>query len=75
MNKAKIFGLNAARLYNIDVEETRCAITDCPTAMLKQRLDEEMGKRRWTFDVPKGPKTYAEFLRHAESARRSGRPG
>jgi uncharacterized protein len=75
VNRAKIFGLNAARLYGLDVEETRCGVATCPTALLKQRLDEELGARRWVFDEPLGPRTYADYLLHIQRAAAEGRPG
>lgn len=75
MNKARIFGLNSAKLYGIDVEATRCAVDQCPTAQIKRRLDNELGPRRWTFQEPKGPKTYGEFMQHWKSCMHLGRPG
>jgi predicted TIM-barrel fold metal-dependent hydrolase len=73
--KAKIFGLNSAKLYDIDVEAKRCQVNACPTALLKKRLDEEFGPGRATFDVPGGPKTWAEYSEHSRRVALSGRPG
>jgi len=73
--KAKIFGLNAAKAYGVDVEAKRCEISTCPTAQLKERLDQEIGPRRWTFETPGGPKTWDEYVEHSRSCVDLGRPG
>jgi len=73
--KAKIFGLNAARIYGVDVEATRCKVNTCPTALLKRRLDEEVGPNRTVFEPPRGPLTWREYVEHSRRAAKSGRPG
>ena len=60
--KAKVLGLNAARLYGIDPEEVRCALPSTPLARAKVELDETLGARRWAFESPGGPRTRREFL-------------
>lgn len=50
--KRKILGLNAARVYGIDPVAKRCAIARSEVGMLKQRLDDELGRRRWAFHEP-----------------------
>src|SRR5687768_15848689 len=60
--EAKIFGLNAARLHDIDVAAKRCQVDACPTAQLRRRLDEEFGTGRWTVQEPGGPKTWDEYV-------------
>lgn len=60
--KAKILGLNAARLYGIDAEEARCKLTTNKLAQLKHRLDGEFGPRRWVFQPPLGPRNRREFM-------------
>lgn len=70
----KILGLNAAKIYGVDVEAKRCQVSTCPMAELKQKLDEEFGPRRWTLEHRKEP-TYAEWLEEAEMMKRTGRPG
>jgi len=72
--KKRIFGLNAAKLYGVDVAAKRCQVRACPTAELKRRLDEEMGPRRWVFDSPLGPRTYRECLEEARKSAVLGRP-
>ncbi|MET0343930.1 MAG: amidohydrolase family protein [Polyangiales bacterium] len=62
--KAKVFGLNAARIYNIDVEETRCRVAKTETALRKELLDAELGNRRWAFMRPGGPRTRREFFKY-----------
>lgn len=73
--KAKIFGLNAAKIYGIDVNATRCRVNTCPTALLKKRLDEEIGPNRHMFQEPGGPRTWYEFLKFSQDCVRLGRPG
>ena len=73
-NKAKILGLNAARLYGIDPEETRCQVMQTASYKLKQRLDAELGPNRWAFQQP-GIKSYREFFEGYQAALALGRPG
>jgi predicted TIM-barrel fold metal-dependent hydrolase len=71
--KRKILGLNAARVYKIDVNATRCAIDRSELAMAKRLLDAEIGGRRWALNGPAGPRTYSEYLRM--NAMNGNRPG
>jgi predicted TIM-barrel fold metal-dependent hydrolase len=71
--KAKIFGLNAARIYKINPDECRYKIKQTKLAMLKQHLDGEMGGRRWAFNLPGGPRTRREFWNLAKLT--GGKPG
>jgi predicted TIM-barrel fold metal-dependent hydrolase len=73
--KAKIFGLNSARIYGVDPKARRCNIDQCEVGMLKKGLDEELGGRRWSFDAPMGPKTYAEYQRQGRETIKRGIPG
>lgn len=75
LNQERILGLNAAKLYGIDVEAQRCRVEQCQLTQLKRRLDQELGPNRWAFEPPNGPKNYEEWLREAEEMRRLGRPG
>lgn len=74
-NKAKIFGLNAAALYEVDPAAARCKIQEGATARLKRQLDEELGGRRWVFQEPGGPRTWHEYVEHSRRNARLGRPG
>ncbi len=60
--KAKILGLNAARLYEIDPQEVRCQLASNPIQMAKVEMDENLGPRRWAFQQGDGPQTWREFL-------------
>jgi hypothetical protein len=60
--KRKIFGLNAAKIFGIDVAEQRCAISKSDLEMAKLLLNDEFGPRRWVFNTPAGPRTRQEFL-------------
>jgi hypothetical protein len=74
-NKAKIFGLNSAKLYGIDVAAKRCKVQTSALENLRRRLDEEYGPRRWAFQEPGGPKTWSEYVEHSKRAALLGRPG
>jgi hypothetical protein len=67
--KAKVLGLNAARLYGIDVEARRCVLDMDDVAMARRELDGELGPRRWAFDPPTGPRTRREFALLAQKLR------
>jgi hypothetical protein len=74
-NKAKILGLNAARIYGVDPAARRCEIESCTTAQLKRFLDEEFGGRRWMYRRPGGPSTWREYAALSKARRALGRPG
>ena len=67
--RAKIFGLNAAKVFGIDAEAKRCEISRCTTAMLKQQIDEDLGPFHYTFESPKGITTWREYVEHAQRAK------
>jgi predicted TIM-barrel fold metal-dependent hydrolase len=57
--RAKIFGLNAARLYGIDVGAVRCSLPDDPLARMRSELRQFAHRDSLrTY----GPKTRREFL-------------
>jgi uncharacterized protein len=56
--KAKILGLNGARVYGIDPQVTRCAITE--DALAKQRAEHGAAPELRTGAL--GPRTQAEFV-------------
>lgn len=60
--KAKVLGLNAARLFGIDPAARRCSITQGQLQRLKQQLDGEFGLRRHQGRPLPGPSTRREFL-------------
>jgi len=59
--KAKIFGLNSAGLYGVDVDELRCTIVDDPISTVKAH-NAELGILEPSLQTY-GPKTRREFLR------------
>jgi len=73
--KAKIFGLNAAKLYRVDPTLSRCKVDNSSFAMIKRQLDGEIGGRRWAAKTPLGPRTVEEFFAHAREMRAKGVPG
>jgi hypothetical protein len=72
--KAKILGLNGARLYGIDPEATRCAVDQSRLSQLKRELDAEFGSYRWAFQPPLGPRSYTEYERLQKLRIAQGRP-
>jgi predicted TIM-barrel fold metal-dependent hydrolase len=73
--KAKIFGLNAAKLYHVDPTAARCKVNSNTFTMLKRELDGEIGPRRFAVKPPLGPRTVEEFFAHAREQRAKGVPG
>ena len=73
--RAKVFGLNAAKLYDIDPTEKRCQIDPMKLATAKRDLDGELGDRRWAFQKPLGPTTRREFIQLARKNQFEGTPG
>lgn len=73
--KAKIFGLNAAKVYRVDPDLERCRVRDSDFAMLKKGMDTELGPRRWTAKRPLGPVSRREFIRLAKMNMAKGLPG
>jgi predicted TIM-barrel fold metal-dependent hydrolase len=74
--KAKIFGLNSAKAYGVNVEKSRCQIDRCELTMYKKMLDEELGARRWAYQPkPLGPTTWREYVRQGREMIARGRPG
>jgi len=71
--KAKIFGLNSAKVYGIDVNAQRCKIKATSLTAIKEQMDGELGTRRWAFDLPGGPRTRREFWNLAKLT--GGKPG
>jgi len=60
--KAKIFGLNGARIYGIDPNEVRCTLDTNKLQLAKAELDGTFGDRRWAFQKPGGPRSRREFF-------------
>ncbi len=61
--KAKILGLNAAGVYGIDVEATRCAIAEDDVALAKQAIENDPSLRRPSHRRA-GPQNRREFLKY-----------
>lgn len=70
--KAKILGLNAAALYGVDVDETRCAISGDDFARAKLAVREDPRLRR-PSRRNNGPRSRREFLRYLRA--HEGSPG
>ena len=73
--RAKVFGLNAAKLYGIDPEEKRYQIDPMQLATTKRNMDGEFGDRRWAFQKPLGPRTRRDFIQLARKNYFEGKPG
>ncbi len=67
--KAKVFGLNGARLYGIDPQATRCAIDEDELNMLGMEYREQRGPSFKRY----GPQSRREFFAFLSS--RGGQPG
>ena len=65
----KIFGLNAADAYGVDVNEIRCGITEDDIAQLQASLDGEVLPTWREY----GPQTRREFFAFLRG--RGGMPG
>ena len=73
--KAKILGLNSARIFCVDPELQRCKTDNSTFAALKRLWDAEFGPRRFTAQEPLGPRTRREFIRLARINIKKGSPG
>ncbi|MEY4578365.1 MAG: hypothetical protein RL701_3068, partial [Pseudomonadota bacterium] len=72
--KAKILGLNAAKVFGVDATAKRCGIAESSLALFKRDLDEEFGGFRWAFDQPV-LRTRRDFLRNTAFHRAAKTPG
>jgi hypothetical protein len=73
--KAKIFGLNAAKIFCVDPTLKRCAAQESTFAEVRRRWDSEFGQRRWVFQKPLGPTSRRDFLSLARRAIAKNQPG
>ena len=73
--KAKIFGLNAAKVFCIDPMLRRCAADKGAFAEVRRHWDAEFGERRWTAQRPLGPTTRRESFQLARMAIARNQPG
>jgi predicted TIM-barrel fold metal-dependent hydrolase len=73
--KAKIFGLNAAKIYHVDPMLARCKADANTFTMMRRELDETIGPNRWAVKPPLGPRTYEEYLENGRRMRAKGVPG
>jgi predicted TIM-barrel fold metal-dependent hydrolase len=71
--RAKVFGVNAARVYGVDPSAVRCRAKATDLARMKHIMDGELGARRWAFQEMGGPRTRREFLSLARLT--GGKPG
>ncbi|MEM7135242.1 MAG: amidohydrolase family protein [Myxococcota bacterium] len=61
--RAKILGLNAAQVYGIDVDATRCAISGDDVSLAKAAIEDSPALRRPSYRKH-GPQTRREFFRY-----------
>jgi uncharacterized protein len=73
--KAKIFGLNAAKIFCVDPMLKRCAADASTFAQVRRQWDSQFGERRWAFQEPLGPTTRREFMQLARLAIARRQPG
>ena len=72
--KAKILGLNAAKVFGLDPMATRCGIDAGAIAAHKRDLDDEFGRYRWALQRPIIT-TRREFFDHLRFHRAAKTPG
>ena len=72
--KAKILGLNAAKLFKVDPTQKRCQIEAGKIAGLKRDLDDEFGRYRWAFQQPRLTNR-RDFFRNVAFHRAAKTPG
>jgi len=70
--RAKILGLNAARVFGIDLEAQRCKIEEEEICQNKQQMQDEFGPRRWV-QPPSAPDNVAEYAQRLKQNK--GMPG
>lgn len=70
--KAKILGLNAAKVYGVDVAATRCAIADDDLSKAKRAIEEDPMLIRPSYRRA-GPQSRREFLTYLRL--HEGQPG
>jgi hypothetical protein len=70
--KAKILGLNAAQVYGIDTEATRCAIQEDDVSKAKRAIQVDPALRRPSYRRA-GPQNRREFLKYLKL--HEGTPG
>lgn len=72
--KAKILGLNSAKVFGVDPMATRCGIKATALAQLKRDHDDEFGRFRWAFQYPE-MRTRRDFFRHVAFHKANKTPG
>ncbi|MET0384460.1 MAG: amidohydrolase family protein [Polyangiales bacterium] len=72
--KAKILGLNAAKVFGIDPAATRCGIAEGDLARAKREFNAEFGRYTWAFQKPV-MRTRRDYLFHAAFHRAAKTPG
>ncbi|MET0343873.1 MAG: amidohydrolase family protein [Polyangiales bacterium] len=72
--KAKVLGLNAAKVFGVDPSRARCVIDESAIAQHKRELDGEFGKYRWAYQQPRMTNR-RDFFRNMAMARAAKRPG
>jgi len=72
--KAKILGLNAAKVFGLDPKAKRCGVEESKLAQYKRDLDAELGAFRWAFQAPP-LRTRRAFFEHVAFHRAAKTPG
>jgi uncharacterized protein len=72
--KAKILGLNAAKVFNVDPARKRCVIRTSQLSATKHQLDQEFGRYRWATQTPRLTNR-RDFFFNTLFARAAKRPG
>ena len=70
--KAKVLGLNAARVFDVDPSEQRGRIEEEAVCQLKRDFEREFGKRRFV-QAPSAPESWDGYVQHRREL--AGMPG
>lgn len=73
--KGKVFGRNAAAVFDVDPEQERCRVDQNQIEVVRREIDAELGRNRWAIKAPLGPRSRREFLRFARKQKVEGLPG
>ncbi|MDD9965718.1 MAG: amidohydrolase family protein [Myxococcales bacterium] len=72
--KAKVMGLNAAKVFDVNPEILRCGFNESALSKAKRDTDEEFGAYRWAFVEPP-MQTRRQFMMHDRWCRFLKTPG
>lgn len=66
--RRKILGLNAARVFDVDIDAQRCRLEEEEICNMKNQVKEEFGPRRW-IQPPSAPDNAEDYLAAIDAAK------